>query len=402
MRGSESDRSKWNSAGFRLFSAGSEPPFARVSLHEYSPAADFNWLERLGAPLAAVVATPDGPVLARVSKGLLDILALTSAEIVGRPLDQILSQAARLPLLHAVERVFAGAVIAEARVAGVDGAGRGDPLSVTVHAAEPGTAILEILPASGIQTGAWRRRLFARLNRIGAGTTCVYDRSPGAVLDLTPLLGSDVQGPGYSHKGLVHAEDLVRLTRHRRALAGARDGVVLEVVVRMRHVDGSWRQIEMREAVLDRDARGRPRHVLGVARDISDHPGSAKATRTSTIVIRAEQEERRRVARELHDSMAQHLVVIDLTLSRLERESGSPLPPAILDDLRVALQAAHGEVRTFSYLLHPPDLDRFGLAGAVDRFVEGFGARARLSIERQISDTPKLAPVAELTLFRIA
>jgi signal transduction histidine kinase len=122
----------------------------------------------------------------------------------------------------------------------------------------------------------------------------------------------------------------------------------------------------------------------------------------AAAVMKAEIAERRRIARELHDSMAQHLVVIDLTMSRLQRESATPLPADAVADIQHALRAAHDEVRTFSYLLHPPDLERLGLPGAIEKFATGFGLRTGLKMRLAFGELPSLPPVTELTLFRIA
>lgn len=131
--------------------------------------------------------------------------------------------------------------------------------------------------------------------------------------------------------------------------------------------------------------------------------GARTAGRADSVaVLRAELEERRRIARELHDSMAQHLVIIDLTLSRMQREAGDALPSDAVEDIRNALRVAHGEVRTFSYLLHPPDLERLGLAGAMGKFAAGFGVRTGLEVNLRIDPLPVLDALSGLTLFRIA
>lgn len=130
--------------------------------------------------------------------------------------------------------------------------------------------------------------------------------------------------------------------------------------------------------------------------------GIGGETELSAAVMQAELDERRRIAREVHDAMAQHLVVIDLTLSRIQREAGDALPPNAVEEIKDALRAAHSEVRTFSYLLHPPDLERFGLTTAVEKFATGFAARTGLIMTLAIEDLPALDAVSSLTLFRVA
>ena len=203
---------------------------------------------------------------------------------------------------------------------------------------------------------------------------------------------------------MIHPMDLPEFMAHRRRLEAAPDGEIVRATARMCHRDGGWRWIEVREQVLSRTARGGVGQILGFATDVTEHRRMAESLgQMSASLMQAEAEERRRIARELHDSMAQHLVAIDLSLSRLQRDLRAELPADAVADIREALTAAHGEVRTFSYLLHPPDLHRLGLAGTLRKFVSGFGRRTGLDTRLDIDeDFVALTPAAELTQFRIA
>jgi signal transduction histidine kinase len=174
----------------------------------------------------------------------------------------------------------------------------------------------------------------------------------------------------------------------------------------MRHIDGGWRWVEARERVFGRSRDGGVRRILGFASDVTDrHRLLESLAATSRALLTAEAQERRRIARELHDSVAQHLVAIDLTLSRLERRrrSDDMDQSDLVLDIRDALSAAHREVRTFSYLLHPPDLERLGLETTLRKFLEGFGQRSGLDVNLTVTGvTPVIEPVVELALFRVA
>jgi signal transduction histidine kinase len=126
--------------------------------------------------------------------------------------------------------------------------------------------------------------------------------------------------------------------------------------------------------------------------------------RAARAVEHAAEAERRRLARNLHDSVAQHLVALDLSLSSLGLQPpGSEAAGAILDDMRASVAALHREIRTFSYLLHPPQLKRLGLAVALTRFVEAFGRRSGLAAETDIRGEPHPLPAdLELALYRVA
>ena len=113
--------------------------------------------------------------------------------------------------------------------------------------------------------------------------------------------------------------------------------------------------------------------------------------------------ERRRIGRELHDSTAQHLVAIDLSLGMLERRglfSGADLP--ILRDIRTSLGAAHQEVRNFAYMLHPPKLKHRGLEATLRAFATGFARRAGLEIDMEVTGLRRALPAPlEFAFFRI-
>jgi signal transduction histidine kinase len=147
-------------------------------------------------------------------------------------------------------------------------------------------------------------------------------------------------------------------------------------------------------AMLDRRRNARARR-----RRLSDSLAGA----TEALLL-AETHERRRIGRELHDSTTQHLVAIDLAMSRLEQRLGDdPTDRAIVQDIRSALTAAHREIRTFSYLLHPPNLERVGLEAALQQFLDGFQRRTGLQVRFQVQGPPRpLGQHGELGLFRLA
>jgi len=121
-------------------------------------------------------------------------------------------------------------------------------------------------------------------------------------------------------------------------------------------------------------------------------------------LIVAQDEERRRIARELHDSAGQHLAVLGMSLSRIEdyaQRDPARLPKSI-KDAHELIRALTQEIRTTSYLLHPPMLDESGLCSALRWYIDGLAERSGLSIELDISDNlERLAPEVELAIFRL-
>jgi len=118
----------------------------------------------------------------------------------------------------------------------------------------------------------------------------------------------------------------------------------------------------------------------------------------SARLLTLQDEERRKFARELHDSVGQQLAAMKMGIAMLERKL--PGEPIILDCLKL-LDDAIGETRTISHLLHPPLLDEAGLNSAFRWFVEGFAKRSGINVNLQIEDgSQRFEAAVELVLFR--
>jgi|SRR5580704_8303199 two-component system NarL family sensor kinase len=119
----------------------------------------------------------------------------------------------------------------------------------------------------------------------------------------------------------------------------------------------------------------------------------------SAKLLSLQDEERRKFARELHDSVGQHLAALKMAVSLLQKK----LPgDATLQDCIKLLDDSISETRTISHLLHPPLLDEAGLNSASRWFVEGFGRRSGIAISLDIRDGPgRWAEPIELVLFRV-
>src|SRR5580704_3367894 len=118
----------------------------------------------------------------------------------------------------------------------------------------------------------------------------------------------------------------------------------------------------------------------------------------SAKLLSLQDEERRKFARELHDSVGQHLAALKMAVSLLQKK----LPgDATLQDCIKMLDDSISETRTISHLLHPPLLDEAGLNSACRWFVEGFGKRSGIDVHLDILDGAMRLPEAtELVLFR--
>jgi PAS domain S-box-containing protein len=195
---------------------------------------------------------------------------------------------------------------------------------------------------------------------------------------------------------------------------------------------------------LERDGRGNPKCVLETNNDITQQKRSERALRESEnrlraltdtlemqVRVRTEQleqrnsevlkqseqlrdlsrhllqlqdEERRHIARELHDSAGQTLTALGMNLATVVQHSknSSPQLASIAAEGQELVRELSREIRTTSYLLHPPLLDESGLSEALSYYVEGLKGRSSLKITQAIAaDFGRLSLELELAIFRI-
>ena len=119
-------------------------------------------------------------------------------------------------------------------------------------------------------------------------------------------------------------------------------------------------------------------------------------------LMRLRDEERRHVARELHDCAGQSLAVLAIEVDQLlQRASTSPGLAADIEQIRETVRQLHSDIRTTSYLLHPPLLDESGLQAAISWYAGGITERTALHIDVEISDDlGRLPRDLELVFFR--
>jgi len=126
--------------------------------------------------------------------------------------------------------------------------------------------------------------------------------------------------------------------------------------------------------------------------------------RLTVRLLTLQDEERRRIARDLHDTTGQTLAALKMTASSVKRAADPHLPKLSrqFNDLMQLADDALREIRTTSYLLHPPMLEEAGIASATQWFIEGFARRSGIEVQCDISEglrRPRKA--CELVLFRL-
>jgi PAS domain S-box-containing protein len=184
-------------------------------------------------------------------------------------------------------------------------------------------------------------------------------------------------------------------------------------------VAGTTRDITERKRI-ENALRGSEQHLRSLAESLETQvqARTAELEQRNADVLRASQElrdlsarlmhtqdqERRHIARELHDSAGQTLAVLGMHFAQLAREVKRHAPQfaKIADESDALIQQLNREIRTTSYLLHPPLLDEAGLASAVSVYLRGLVERGTLEATVEVSDDfGRLPGTLELVLFRI-
>jgi PAS domain S-box-containing protein len=168
--------------------------------------------------------------------------------------------------------------------------------------------------------------------------------------------------------------------------------------------DGTRIRVSSRWSVW-RDRQDKPLGFLELNTDISERKRAEEDLRSlSGQLLRLRDDERRHIARELHDSSGQLLVALTLNLASIEAEAHnlSPKIRKACQDCAELVQQLSKDLRTMSHLLHPPLLDEVGLPSAVKLYVEGFAERSKIAVSLELSpDFGRLSSAAETAIFRI-
>lgn len=204
-------------------------------------------------------------------------------------------------------------------------------------------------------------------------------RASAAFVELTDRLNrlyAEMANRKHVQNALEHSEQELRLAREQlEERVQERTRELVEVTSQLKH------EIEQR-----RLAEDRLRQLSGRLLNLRD-------------------DERRRLARELHDSIGQLLAALQLNIGLLQG-SGAPLPYEAarrLEECNTLADQTIREVRTISYLLHPPMLDEAGLALALQWYVDGFVKRSRINVALQVpKQLERLPQEVETAVFRIA
>src|SRR6202022_4068857 len=130
---------------------------------------------------------------------------------------------------------------------------------------------------------------------------------------------------------------------------------------------------------------------------------TAELQSLSQRLLKVQDEERRKLARDLHDSTGQTLVALKISVAFLQENcKRDPSTLAMVSDVSKLADQAIDEIRTMSYLLHPPLLDEAGFPCAAEWYVEGFAKRSGINVSLTLTtDRQRLPITTEIALFRV-
>jgi len=193
----------------------------------------------------------------------------------------------------------------------------------------------------------------------------------------------------------------VHVSVHIDPIRNPKDGRIIGVVNYFTELTERKRQEAERDHLL-REAETRARELQEARQELeSKVERRTMALRHLTFkLMHVQDEQSRRIARELHDSVGQYLAALKMSLTRLEKANGSKTPETFTE-CRELVDRCVNETRTLSHLLHPPLLDEVGFASAATRYVEEFARRSGIETDISLDLPYRLAAATEILLFRV-
>ena len=412
--------------------------------------SDQKSFEGAGARLAAIVQNSDDAIITKDLNGIINswntsaerIFGYTEQEVLGKPITILIPPELQAEEKDILSRLRSGKRVDHFETVRIAKGGQQVLVSLTVSPVKDSSG--RIVAASKVARDVTRtrqveqalreseRRMRFCLEAAHVGTW-QWDMKSGNVHwseNMERIHGQ----PSGSFSGNFEAflqgigsEDRLRVRQAiHQALAG--DG---KYHAEYRHIrsDGSMGWMEAHGQVIY-DALDRPQSMMGVCRDISERKSSEAALkeaheqlearvkeRTSELdraqerlrmlsgrLLRMQDDERRRIARELHDTAGQLLVALNLTLVPVEEallRNDSDLARQVTAGLRLVDELSR-DLRTMSHLLHPPLLDEAGLHSAVRWYVEGFAERSKIEVDLHLDpQVGRLPAEFETAIFRI-
>lgn len=200
---------------------------------------------------------------------------------------------------------------------------------------------------------------------------------------------------------MIHIEDRVRVDTGHRSVAENGEEFLAEFRVMLKSGQERWISTLVKADLI----YGRPQHLRGVSVDVTKRKLAEKAAHElSRKLMGAQEKERARLARELHDDLSQSLALLSIELQSLGDESGgSSAMKKHIADLTAQIQRLSSDVHRISHELHPSKLSQLGLTAALRGFCRETGAVRGIKVGFDAKDVPRDLPNdISLCLYRIA
>jgi PAS domain S-box-containing protein len=375
--------------------------------------------------LAAIVESSGDAIISKNLDGAITswnegaerIFGYTAKEALGRPITLIVPPHLLDEEAKIMSRLRRGERVSYFDTVRVDKEGRILDLSVAVSPIRG--PLGQIIGASKIARDITRRKQAELALReseerfrsiVEATTDCVkLVAADGTLLQINSsglaMVGADrvQQVVGKSIYDLVAPEDRDRFVAFNEGICRGEKGNLEFDIVGLR---GERRHAETHAAPFQ-SPDGTIVH-LAVTLDISERKQTEEALKEKELsarLLKLQDEERRHIARELHDGVGQLLAAMSMNASRLDQEKSKLSPEAArcADENSNLIERVSSDIRTMSYLFHPPLLEEMGLPSALKWYIDGFNERSNIAANLDLQPTwERLPQDYELCLFRIA
>ena len=210
----------------------------------------------------------------------------------------------------------------------------------------------------------------------------------------------------HEEPGILEAIRRGERIEHYETIRRHKDGTLLEISLTISPiVDENGQIVGASKIARDITVRKQAEAVLKQSHEELERmvgQRTADLRKLSSNLLRAQDDERRRISRELHDSLGQYLAAAKMSLICLQRRDATEREAQAFGELMDALEKCSIETRTLSYLLHPPLLDEVGFVSAAKWYVEGFSERSGIEVQVNVPEELKRLPgTLELVFFRI-
>jgi two-component system, NarL family, sensor kinase len=383
-------------AGARLQTAC--PKVGRFDDRRESPAQIFHRTYWDGTPdglFVVEVGADGGFSFGDINPSFERIAGLSLAAVRGRPVERCLPAAAAIVAAHCRECVLTGEPVGHAWTLDLPGGPRHWEVTLVPVREPPHGAVTHLIGTARDITRRWRAEretgqallmMQSALDAIaapialldGGGTILLvnrawHDRHPRAAHRRVPWIGTSYMTARALLKAPPAPEARIRAHLH-ELFAGQRDGIL---TIHRLACRAEERWIQLRATRFTQAGASR---VVILHEDVTEAVVARREFNAmAERVLVLQDEERRRITADLHDSTGQHLVAASLSLARLRPlAEGSEPAAALIDEIAASLGDAQQELRAFTFLLRPPELSSLGLSTTLRHFVQGFARRTGL------------------------